>query len=114
MGAGTQYRYNRDVVTYGEVALLHLLLADPAAASAFVRSDLGPLADEKHSVIRATVRAFLEHGQDSTAAARELGLHRNTVMRRLYRAGHLIRHALADRPAEIAVAIRLRATTVLP
>jgi hypothetical protein len=104
----------RSILSYGEVALLHLLLADPAAASAFVRSELGPLADEKHAVIRATVRAFLEHGQDSTAAARELGLHRNTVMRRLHRAGQLIGHALEDRPAEIAVAIMLRATTVLP
>lgn len=103
----TRFLPQRHVVHYADVALLHLLLADRRAASAFVRCELGPLADEEHLDLRFTARTYLELGQDTTATASALGLHRNTIMRRLARVEQLTGRSLRLRPAETLVATLL-------
>ena len=70
------------------VGPLSLLLQDPDALGAWVRSVLGGLAatDEPTHRMRETLRAFLAHDGNYQAAADELLLHRNTVTYRVARA----------------------------
>ena len=87
--------------------MLNLLIADPVAAATFVTGELRHLAEEPYSDLRRTARAYLEHGQDTTAAAATLGVHRNTVMRRLARTNDLLGRDLVRRPTETLVALSL-------
>lgn len=93
------------VMAYRDVRLLHLLLHDHAAALAFAREELGDLAAVEHTELRTTLRAFLDSGRDSTATAARLGIHRNTVMRRLSRATELLGSSTEERTAELLVAL---------
>lgn len=102
-----RYLPARTILVHADVALLNLLLADPGTAAAFVASELGTLGAQEHRELRATARSYLEHGQDTTATAAALGVHRNTVMRRLARAGELLGHDLARRPTETLVGLLL-------
>jgi hypothetical protein len=102
-----RYLPSRTVLVHADVALLNLLLADPAAAAGFVASELGALAAEEHRELRSTALVYLEHGQDTTATAAALGVHRNTVMRRLARAHGLLGRDLARRPTETLVGLLL-------
>lgn len=98
---------HRPLIPYGDVALLQLLVADPVAASAFVRAELGRLIEEPSSDLRETTRRYLELGQDATATATALGVHRNTVMRRLDRAERLVGHPLSVRSTELLAGLLL-------
>jgi purine catabolism regulator len=62
------------------------LPADPRTMAGIVDEVVGPLAahDGEHgTVLLASLRALLEHDRNVTAAARELGVHRNTVLHRI-------------------------------
>jgi hypothetical protein len=50
------------VVRYADVALVHVLLADPRAAQSFARNELGRLARPEHADLRRTVLTYLEAG----------------------------------------------------
>jgi hypothetical protein len=92
------------VVRYRDIRLLHLLVRDHAAALVFARDELGELAAEEHGQLRRTLWAYLDSGRDATATAARLGVHRNTVMRRLGRAEVLGADA-TDGSAELMAAL---------
>ncbi len=93
------------IVAYRDIRLLHLLLADHAAALSFAHDELGELGADEHADLRRTLWVFLDSGRDSTATAARLGVHRNTVMRRLARATELLGSPSEERTAELLVAL---------
>lgn len=99
----------RTAVTFGDVALLDLLTADLPAARAFVRDELGDLArdDEATAAVRRTVLAVVAPRGGAMAAARELDLHRNTVLQRIHRAETLRGATVEERPRELFLALTL-------
>lgn len=102
------------VLRYADVALLHLLLRDPVAAAAFAREQLGELAaaEPRLATLRRTLATYLAHGRDASATAIALGVHRNTVARRLARAEHLVGRDLGGRTDELSVALTIAIATV--
>lgn len=95
-----------DVVDHGLVALL----AGPTG-EAFARGVLGPLAGPGHDDLHATLERFHAcHGQLTLVAA-ALGVHRNTVRRRLRRVEELTGRSLDDprARAELWVAAQIMA-----
>nr|WP_240962706.1 helix-turn-helix domain-containing protein [Antrihabitans stalactiti] len=103
-GAGT-------VVSYEQVAVASLCSLDPGWARAFVSSQLGPLAvDNAASArLRDTLQAFFAAGSGYRTAAKQLGLHHNTVRYRLDHAERVLGRSLeADRLA-LEVALHLTA-----
>ncbi len=83
-------RWN-DVVDHGLVALL-----GGPTGEAFARGVLGPLAEPGHDDLHATMEQFHAcHGQLTLVAA-ALGVHRNTVRRRLRRVEELTGRSLDD------------------
>lgn len=103
-----RYLPDETVVRHRDVALLHLLLADAPAASAFAKRELGELSEPQHAGLRTTARSYLENGSDTTAAAAALGLHRNTVMRRIERASALLGAPVDHRAREVHAALLVR------
>ena len=73
------------VTTFADVVLLALTLQDPTLAREFVRCELGPLAgdDARSQLLRETLRAYFDAGQNAAAAAAALGVHERTVTYRL-------------------------------
>ena len=94
------------VASYEEIRAVALAGGDEPAAVEFARSVLGALADAP-AVIRATARAVIEHGFDTTATARTLGVHRNTVLARMRRARELLPESGGERWIDIALALEL-------
>lgn len=97
------------VVRYSDVMLDILLMQDLALAEQFVRSTLGPLADDTPESLRLceTIEASLRCGSH-VAAAEELGVHEHTVRNRLAKADELIGGILRARRTDLEVALRMR------
>lgn len=89
------------ITEFGDVALVDAISRDLDAARAFVAAQLGDLArdDTKERDERATLLAVLDAQGSLTAAARTLGIHKNTVLQRMRRAEERM-----GRPATIKVA----------
>jgi DNA-binding PucR family transcriptional regulator len=102
------------VLRYADVALLHLLLRDPVAAAAFANEQLAGLAGDAPRVatLRRTLATYLARGRDASATATSLGVHRNTVARRLARAEQLVGRDLNERTDELSVALTIAIATV--
>lgn len=97
-------------VHFADIAMLDLLTSDLPAARAFVQSELGALAhqDPGTDAIRRTVLSVLApRGGGAAAAARELGLHRNTVLQRIHRAETLRGAPITERAPELYLALTL-------
>ncbi len=96
-------------IAYEKVALLDLLSRDVEAARQFVRHELAELADADPAVgaVRDTVRIVLAPRGGVAQAARELELHRNTVLQRIRRAEALRGRPLDERGDELYVALLL-------
>ncbi len=96
-------------VHFDDVALLDLLSRDLDAARAFVRDELGGLGAHEPAIrtIRQTTLAVLTPRGGIAAAARDLHLHRNTVLQRLHRAAALRGRPIDERPAELHAALLL-------
>jgi sugar diacid utilization regulator len=96
------------VVRYDEVEAVSLMADDPERLARFVRRTLGALAadNEPTARLRRTLRVWLSTGGSAPAAAARLGVHKNTVLYRVHRAGVLLpRPVEADRLAlELALA----------
>lgn len=94
------------VTRHADVHLLGLLDGDPVRAQDFVRATLGRFADaspEDHE----TVRVWLRHQCNTSAAATALFTHRNSVLRRLARADEMLPRPVAEQLVEVGVALQL-------
>jgi len=96
------------VLQHADVRLEVLLLRDLDSARAFVRAELGPLAEDTHEAtrLRETLEASFRYGSH-VAAAEHLQLHEHTVRNRLHKAEQQLGHAVQDRRPELQVALRL-------
>jgi DNA-binding PucR family transcriptional regulator len=84
------------------------MCGDLRGTRVWVQKTLGPLAvDEKNnSVLRETLRVFLESGGSFATAAETLNLHRNTVQYRLQKAKELLPAPIAENRADLELALR--------
>ncbi|MEX2196626.1 MAG: helix-turn-helix domain-containing protein [Thermoleophilaceae bacterium] len=101
------------VVRYEDVALLALLTTDLEQARAFAARRLGPLAagDEAARRLADTLLTVLEEQGSPRRAAQRLGVHENTVGKRLRAVGELLGEDPQRSPAELLAALLiLRAT----
>ncbi|WP_448609778.1 PucR family transcriptional regulator [Geodermatophilus sp. URMC 60] len=104
-GRGTAPR----VLEHADVALEVILLRDPERGRRFVRTELGPLAEDTAEAarLRETLQASFRLGSH-VAAAEHLQLHEHTVRNRLHRAEEHLGHPLTERRTELQVALRLQ------
>ncbi|MFJ4210869.1 PucR family transcriptional regulator [Paenarthrobacter sp. NPDC089675] len=81
-------RRSPSVYTVKEAGLATLLLANPLAASRFMRTHLKGLqgVEPNAVLLRQTIQEFLATGGSYAKTAERLGVHRNTVLYRLQRA----------------------------
>jgi DNA-binding PucR family transcriptional regulator len=95
------------VTRYATVALASLACADIDQARGLVHRELGPLArgDDETLRLAATLRVYLEEGSSLERAARRLGVHKNTINRRVRRAQELLGRPLEERTLELQVAL---------
>jgi DNA-binding PucR family transcriptional regulator len=91
----------------GDAMLESLLLDDLPAARAFAADVLGRLGEPGQREQRHAIAVFLEHGSSYTAAARQLGLHHNTVAYRVRRAEEILGHPLGENRLRTAAALRI-------
>jgi len=96
-------------VSFPEVALEALMVADLDTARRFAARELGPLAAEDDATRRlaSTLAIFLDEGASFARAARRLGVHTNTVTYRVHRAEELLGHPVSERQLELRVTLRL-------
>jgi hypothetical protein len=97
------------VLEHADVALEILLMRDPERARRFVRTELGPLAEDTAEAarLRETLEASSRLGSH-VATAEHLQLHEHTVRNRLHRAEEHLGHPLSERRTELQVALRLQ------
>ncbi len=98
--------------SYDDVALVDLLSRDVDAARSFVATELGGLAAPDDGAVRArsALLAVVAPQGGIAVAARDLDLHRNTVLQRIRKAEELRGHPATTRPAELHAALLLAAT----
>ena len=99
------------VTSFDDVALEVLMANDPAAATEFIRGELGALTadDERSRTLRATLRAWFATGHNAAAAAARLGVHEQTVAARLRVIEEQTGRPPRERRAELEAALRLHA-----
>ncbi len=95
-------------LSFAEVQLDALALADRGALGRFVEDQLGPLTadDDEMRRLRETLSAWYETGGNVSAAA-VLGVHEHTVRNRLRRAEELLDSPVNQRRLELQTALRL-------
>lgn len=96
-------------VHFGDLRLLLAVLRDRDLAIAFIERELGELdrPGERMRELRATLRAYLEHGQSVSATAALRRRDRKTIERQLRSAEELIHHRVSDRSDELLIALRI-------
>jgi hypothetical protein len=106
--AATAHALEDRVVRFVDLLLPIALLREPHLARSFVERELGALAgsDQRIRELRATLCAYLDHGQCVSAAAASLQHDRKTIQRRLHAAERLLRRCVRDRSGELLVALR--------
>ena len=90
-------------VHYRDIALAALLTHDAESARAFAERELGALAG--HERLETTVLALLEAQGSPRRAAAALGVHENTVAKRVRAAEEKLGQRVAERPVELATAL---------
>jgi DNA-binding PucR family transcriptional regulator len=101
------------VVAYDDVALLALLTKDAERARAFAERTLGPLTGEdatSRRLARTLLVVLEEQGSPRRAGAR-LGVHENTVAKRLRAVDDLLDPATRGGPAELLAALAIVGAT---
>ncbi|WP_198602314.1 PucR family transcriptional regulator [Rhodococcus opacus] len=103
-GAGT-------VIPYEQVAVASLCSLDPDWTRAFVATQLGSLAVDNAAAgrLRETLEAFFAAGSGYRIAAKQLGLHHNTIRYRLDQAERLVGRPLDTDRLALEVALHLTA-----
>ena len=96
-------------VRYEDVALLALLTKDLEQARDFAQRTLGPLADRDESALRLaeTLYVVLEEQGSPRRAARRLGVHENTVAKRLRAIDALLGDEERPPPAQLLAALTI-------
>ncbi|MFZ8758878.1 PucR family transcriptional regulator [Microbacterium sp. HMH0099] len=102
------------LVRFEDVRLISLLTADPRAAEAFVRDELGPLGQVREAHLRETVRVYLECNCSPATAASRLNVVKNTIVYRIRRAEELLGHSVKERQSILWVALHLVDVIGLP
>ncbi|GAB2527553.1 PucR family transcriptional regulator [Nocardia heshunensis] len=95
------------VLPYSEVEVAYLAGADETAMRALVDRELGALAaaDPQSARLRETLHAYLRVRRSPDAAAKLLGVHKNTVRYRIQRIEELLGHSLDQRGARLEIAL---------
>ncbi|MFE3189207.1 PucR family transcriptional regulator [Nocardia sp. NPDC059240] len=95
------------VLHYSDVEVAYLAGADEAAMRALVDRELGALAapDAQSARLRETLHAYLRARRSPDAAAKLLGVHKNTVRYRIQRIEELLGHSLDQRGARLEIAL---------
>lgn len=96
------------IASYEEVRLVALTASDEGRATEFARETLGDLGTAD-PVLRETLAAYIRADFNTSAAARALYAHRNTVLNRLSRAKALLPGPLEGRGLEIGLALEIDA-----
>ena len=96
------------VVTFGEVAPVAMMLGSADLLRAWVLATLGGLAtdDEQHARLRDTLFVFLQSGGSYKATAEQLTLHKNTVQYRIRKAEESLGRPAAERRHDVELALR--------
>ncbi|MEC3955505.1 helix-turn-helix domain-containing protein [Nocardia sp. CDC153] len=95
------------VTPYAEVEVAYLAGADETAMRALIDRELGALAapDAQSARLRETLHAYLRARRSPDAAAKLLGVHKNTVRYRIQRIEELLGHSLDQRGARLEMAL---------
>lgn len=99
---------HREVVTsYADVELVSMLSADPDAMGLLVTRELAGLlgADVASERLRDTLRAVMGCNGNLEAAARRLGIHKNTVRYRMQRAEEILGGDIPARRLKLELAL---------
>jgi DNA-binding PucR family transcriptional regulator len=92
-------------VDYADVALTALLTKDLDQARAFVARELGDLAADGVARLADTVLEVLVVQGSPRQAAQRLGLHENTVAKRVRSAEEVLGHPIDERPVQTLAAL---------
>jgi hypothetical protein len=97
------------VVTFGEVALVAMMLGSAELLRAWVLTTLAGLAtnDEHHARLRDTLLVFLQSGGSYKAAAEQMVLHKNTVQYRIRKAEESLGQPTGENRHDVALALRV-------
>jgi phage FluMu protein gp41 len=97
-------------VSYDEIALAALLTKDLDQARVFARRELGELTGDDATANRlaTTVLTVLTEQGSPRRAAQKLGVHENTVAKRLRSAERALGRGIDERPAELLAALIIR------
>jgi DNA-binding PucR family transcriptional regulator len=97
------------VTFYDDVALATVLLRDRDAARAYAAEELGGLAARTRAAaeLRETLSVYFASGHDQSRTAEVLGVHRNTVAKRLRRAEATLERPITARPRELEAALTI-------
>jgi PucR-like helix-turn-helix protein/diguanylate cyclase with GGDEF domain len=100
------YRPQR-VTRCRDVILISAILRDQSLAASLIETYLTPLDGRGDSgeILRTTLRAYFRAGQNSATAAADLGVHRNTVVRRLQSIEQKLDQSLDTCNAQLQVAL---------
>ncbi|MEV6772665.1 helix-turn-helix domain-containing protein [Nocardia sp. NPDC051030] len=95
------------VVHYPEVEVAYLAGLDEPAMRALVERELGALAapDAQSARLRDTLHAYLRARRSPDAAAKMLGVHKNTVRYRIQRIEDLLGHSIDQRGPRLEIAL---------
>lgn len=97
------------VTRYRDVALESVVLRDAPAARDFMMSELGPIGDDdpRTQLLRETLKAYFDTGQNAAATAVRIRVHERTVAYRLKSIEERLGFPINNRRDELAVALRL-------
>jgi DNA-binding PucR family transcriptional regulator len=100
------------VIFYDTAALAAVLLRDRDAAREFAAEELGELAADTRAAheLRDTLATLFASQYDQSRTADLLGVHRNTIAKRLRRAEAILEHPITSRPRELEAALLIAAT----
>ncbi|MEV0462039.1 helix-turn-helix domain-containing protein [Nocardia tengchongensis] len=95
------------VLHYSEVEVAYLAGTDEAAMRSLIERELGALAapDAQSARLRETLHAYLRARRSPDAAAKTLGVHKNTVRYRVQRIEELLGHSLDQRGPRLEIAL---------
>lgn len=90
-----------------DVILISAVIRNQSLAASLIETYLAPLdgRGDTGEVLRTTLRAYFKAGQNSATAAADLGVHRNTVVRRLHSIEQRLDQTLDACNAQLQVAL---------